>query len=579
MEQHTASPRQRPSSVRKGYYRVIIGRANVVNFFVTHPENHSQVLTATVLPSLLLPTPVKIKPLIELLSGYEPSIIQFLISGFSNGFPLHYQGEHRIFEAKNLTSALENPQIVDMKLAKELAIARLARPFVSPSFPSFYVSPIGVVPKKVLGDYRLIHHLSYPKGLSVNDGIPYEHTSVHYATVTDAIRLIKRAGPGCFLAKTDIKSAFRIIPIHPKDYPLLRMKWRGLYFYDRCMPMGCASSCKTFEIFSTAVEWIAQHKLKIDKILHLLDDFLIVSSSSRQCQAYLDIFIDLCDYLGVPLAPEKTCGPATTLSFAGIELDSIKSEARLPQEKISKCVETISIFLSRNKVTLKDIQSLIGLLNFACSVIVPGRAFLRRLIDLTRGITKAHHFIRLRHEVKEDLRVWLSFLSSFNGKSFFLNEVWCNSNKLNLFTDASGSIGFGAIFGSEWCYGKWPDNWLHRNIAILEFYPIVLSLCLWGYKMQNHSVLFFTDNESLVHVINKQSCRDKSLMFFVRKLVLVCLKHNILFKAKHIPGIKNKLADCLSRFQVSTFKQLAPAHMNLCPTDIPLHMQPGSCQI
>ena len=120
----------------------------------------------------------------------------------------------------------------------------------------------------------------------------------------------------------------------------------------------------------------------------------------------------------------------------------------------------------------------------------------------TTDIPNAWHYIRLRHEVKEDLQVWLSFLST----SFFLNEVWCNSNKLNLFTDASGSIGFGAIFGSEWCYGKWPDNWLHRNIAILEFYPIILSLGLWGYKMQNHSVLFFTDNESLVHVINKQSC-------------------------------------------------------------------------
>ena len=289
---------------------------------------------------------------------------------------------------------------------------------------------------------KLIHHLSYPKGLSVNDGIPDEHTSVHYATVTDAIRLNKRAGPGCFLAKTDIKSASRIIPIYPKDYPLLGIKSSGLYFYDRCMPMGCASSCTTFEIFSTAVKWIAQNKLKIDKILHLLDDFLIVSSSSHQCQAYLDIFIDLCDYLGVPLAPEKTCGEATTLSFAGIELDSIKSEARLPQEKVFKCVETIFIFLSHNKVTLKEIQSLIGLLNFACSVIAPGRAFLWRLIDLTHGITKAHHFIRLCHEVKEDLRVWLSFLSSFNGKSFFVNEVWC---KLNLFTDGVGVNRF-------WCY-------------------------------------------------------------------------------------------------------------------------------
>ena len=103
-------------------------------------------------------------------------------------------------------------------------------------------------------------------------------------------------------------------------------------------------------------------------------------------------------------------------------------------------------------------------------------------------------------------------------------------------------------------------SWLHRNTASLQFFPIVLGLCLWGDKMRNHSILFFTDNEALVHVINKQSCRDKMLMVFVRKLVLVCLE-NILFKAKHIAGVKNKLADCLSRFQVQTFKQLAPAHM------------------
>ena len=114
----------------------------------------------------------------------------------------------------------------------------------------------------------------------------------------------------------------------------------------------------------------------------------------------MDRFLILCNNLGIPIAPEKTCGPATTLTFAGIELDSIKSEARLPKDKIAKCVQFISTFLHRKKVTLKELQSLIGLLNFACSVIAPGRAFLRRLIDLTRGATLPHHFIRLRHEVK-----------------------------------------------------------------------------------------------------------------------------------------------------------------------------------
>ena len=124
------------------------------------------------------------------------------------------------------------------------------------------------------------------------------------------------------------------------------------------------------------------------------------------------------------------------------------------------------------------------------------------------------------------LNVWLSFLTEYHGRSFFIDDVWQNSSKLSLYTDASGALGFGAIFGSRWCYGKWPSDWAYCNIAILEFYPIVLSLYLWGHEMSNQCVLFFTDNEA-------QSCKDKPLMRFVRKLVSICLQHNIVFKAKH----------------------------------------------
>ena len=133
---------------------------------------------------------------------------------------------------------------------------------------------------------------------------------------------------------------------------------------------------------------------------------------------------------------------------------------------------------------------------------------------------------------------------------------------------------FGAIFGSQWHYGKWPASWRHRTIACLEFYSIVLILYLWGKDMTNRRILFFTDNEALVHVINKQSCWDKDLMTFVRKLVLVCLSYNIVFKAKHIPGLCNTFVDALSRLQLQTFKWLAPACMHPCPTEIRLHLQP-----
>ena len=106
----------------------------------------------------------------------------------------------------------------------------------------------------------------------------------------------------------------------------------------------------------------------------------------------------------------------------------------------------------------------------------------------------------------------------------------------------------------------------------------MLSLYIWGREMQNRCILFFTDNEALVHVINKQSSKDKSLMFLVQKLVLICLEHNVVFKAKHIAGVKNRLADSLCRLQVHSFRQLAPYHMDKLPTAIPPHLQPLSWQ-
>ena len=99
---------------------------------------------------------------------------------------------------------------------------------------------------------------------------------------------------------------------------------------------------------------------------------------------------------------------------------------------------------------------------------------------------------------------------------------------------------------------------------------------LWGDHIKDRCITFFTDHEALVHVINKSNCRDTSFMIFVRQLLLVCLKNNILFKAKHISGFKNTLADALSRLQIERFRKLAPAYMDPMPTAIPSHLLPAN---
>ena len=85
----------------------------------------------------------------------------------------------------------------------------------------------------------------------------------------------------------------------------------------------------------------------------------------------------------------------TALKFAGITLDTITMEARLPENELQKCKELLTYFQKRRKVTLRELQSFTGLLNFTCSVVLPGRAFLRRLFDLTKGVRRPHHRIRL----------------------------------------------------------------------------------------------------------------------------------------------------------------------------------------
>ena len=139
--------------------------------------------------------------------------------------------------------------------------------------------------------------------------------------------MITQTGVGSYLAKTDIKSALRILPVNPQDYHLLGIKWNGQYYFDKCMPMGCSSSCKTFETFSTAIEWIAKDKLCIANLIHLLDDFLLIQPMASQCSVSLQLFLDLCDFLGIPMAPEKMFGPSTILTFAGVELDTIRGES------------------------------------------------------------------------------------------------------------------------------------------------------------------------------------------------------------------------------------------------------------
>ncbi|XP_067323909.1 uncharacterized protein [Anolis sagrei] len=522
------------------------------------------------------PSPIKLAPLSEWLKTYpNRTAAAYLLQGFSHGFRIPAVGPRLACLSPNLKSVIGLEAIVKQKIDKEVREGRVLGPFPEPPTPHFRVSPLGIVPKKAAGEYRLIHHLSYPKGDSVNDAIPDEQCSVSYTSFDAAVRLLRQYGTGAELAKCDIKSAFRLLPVHPADFELLGFQFQGLFYMDRALPMGCSVSCAAFETFSTFLEWAVKTKAGLKGVVHYLDDFLFVGKGgSGDCGALLHAFQQLAYSLGVPLADEKTEGPQTVLTFLGIELDTVNQFSRLPCEKVEGLIVKIQQFLSKHKSTLREFQQVIGHLNFACKVIAPGRAFLRRLCDAISGASAPHHHIRVTLAIKADLRIWLQFLRHFNGISFWRQELMIK-DALKVSSDASGAIGFGVYFNGHWCAERWPDDW-HRlkitsDLTFLEFFPILVAVSLWGESFANSTVHFWCDNMATVQVINTLTSKSPRVMNAIRQFVLQCLNLNILFRAFHIAGLDNTLADALSRFQMERFRQLAPA-ADVQPERMPDHL-------
>ena len=228
------------------------------------------------------------------------------------------------------------------------------------------------------------------------------------------------------MAKSDISEAFRLIPISPKDYHLTGFFFQG-YYYDRCLPMGCASSCKIFERFSTALKWILENKFGVHNVVKILDDFMFIESDYNKCAKSLQAFIKLCSDVGVPLAVHKTEGPTNVITFLGIQLNSIQMIAQLPPDKIAQYTEDVKQALLMSKITLRELKSLTGKLQFATTVVTTGKAFLRRMYDLTKGITKPFYFVRLTKGVKHAgfTNVVTVFIKSYPSSLLFLTGVSC----------------------------------------------------------------------------------------------------------------------------------------------------------
>ena len=500
--------------------------------------------------------------------GYpDKKLCEYILCGLEHGFKIGFVGNSSETRPNNLLSARKNSGKVSQAVVKEVERGYTSGPFVHPPLNDLHCSPIGAVIKKD-GSCRLVMDLSQPKGQSINEGIVKEEFSVVYSKFDDAIKLVWAAGQGCYMCKVDIKHAFRLLPVDPSDWKLLGYRWDGFYFVDTRLPFGLRSSPKIFNDFADLICWICQNKYGLKTLIHYSDDFFMVcgkcfKDAKRQLQTLCQAFQDM----GIPLAPEKIVGPTKKIIYLGVGIDSVLMVMYITEEKYTDLSDSLPKWQNRRTCTKQHLLSLIGKLSSVSKIVQPGRIFLRRLINLSTTVVKLHHHVTLNSEAKADIEWWCQFLPSWSQSTLIPETYSITHSDLRLYSDAC-QFGFGAIYGNSWIQGGFEGVAQGHSIDFKELFAIVAAVMVWGPDWAGKRIVFHTDNKPITDIWQSGSTPSKDLMTLVRKLYMLAAGFQFSISFKHIMGVKNPVADAISRFQEARFRLLAP-NSALLPTRIP----------
>ena len=472
---------------------------------------------------------------------------------------------HTTVISNNHPSCLEHATALDDDIATNLQEGVTIGPFTSNSIPfsHFRCSPLGVLvkpkpngPPKV----RRIHDLSFPRHQSVNLHIPADYVAVSYPRLRDILDSVAALGPGAHLSVADVKSAFKHVPVSPADVPLLGFQWRGKYYFEVTLPFGLRSAPGLYDSLGAAVEWIMNQNSGAHLTTRFVDDFLFGSPSDSDPEASITHFLELCATLGIQIARDKITRGVTTCIYLGVEIDTVRQEARLPADKLIALGQYLSTWLHKSKATLHDLQQLGGKLAWSSAVVPPGRTYTQHIYALMSKLRHRHHHIRIPAAVRDDIGAWLYFLQHWNGTSMLTRRPLQHT----VATDASSLIGGGGYHeqSGRWFFIRWDTH--HTSLATdrdlhitwKELYCVVVAAATFGHAWRGHSVTILCDNTGAVGAITSRSTRQPDMLQLIRLLIHIEAELDIHIHAQYIPGPQNTIADHISRARVMDARPL-----------------------
>lgn len=486
----------------------------------------------------------------QLVDYWDREVVEFI----KYGFPVSFKGPvPPVRTVKNHKGATDFPQFMDKYIDKEVALSATMGPFeVSPLALPLFISPLNTVPKATPTERRTILDLSMPKGRSINDSIQKGHYleeqyELQYPSLDSFLDLVRASGRGCCMFKRDLSRAYRQIPVCPLDWSLLGFSWREKLYFDRVLAMGIRSGALIMQRISTSLMYVYSRQATVPGVAYL--DDLGSCARPEEAQKAFDTLGTVIGDSGLIEAGEKAVSPTTIMTFLGIEVDSNSMEIRVPQDKLDDIFSILDRWASKKSATKRQLQSLIGKLQFLAKCVAAGRVFISRLLVTLRSLKLPHHRFKVRGEFTKDLAWWNRFLLQFNNRSIISDKLWSAPD--GQFSSDSCLTGGGAECGDEFMHFVYPPHLRDKHISQLELLVVVIAVKRWGQGWKGKRIRIWCDSEVACSVINTGRTRDPFLLKCIRELAYLSATGQFQIKACHIPGVENRVSDWLSRWHLS----------------------------
>ena len=495
-----------------------------------------------------------LETLSEWLKDYEDKkVVDYL----RYGWPLN---SHKVEENTNIPrnqkGARDHPEEIRKYLKDEIKNGSIIGPFTKNPFgKAARFSPLDTRAKKESSDLRIILNLSHPfEGGSVNSSINKEQyqdeeMKLVYPTVDNLAKIImekRKNGKKVKILKRDLSKAYRQLWGCPSTIHLLGYVFENRYYYDVTLSMGSASSAYCCQRTTNCIKYVFKQQ-GFDNV-NYLDDLGAAEEEDKAEEAF-DCLGWILSTIGIRESLSKACAPAYIIVFLGILFNTLTMTMQITEERLVEIKALLEEWMVKRTASLKEVQVLLGKLNFAASTVRAGRIFVSRIINEVKKYNKDGTKRRISKEMKKDIQWWLKFMETFDGITMITPAKFYPPDAI--FSTDSCLQGCGG-----WCNGKafkakipeWLQKKENVHINELELLTVIIAIRKWATEISNKNLLAFCDNQTTIDIVNKGAATNKFAQACLREMCFLLAKNNTVLKMVFINGKDNIFSDCLSRW-------------------------------